>query len=100
MNQHKAISISRTTNHCLDSCDLFLPRAQRELGAFARAVEALFGSARVRESIEDWLQELESIDWWAGGAAIPDWRRVTIAAAARLAGRVGSKTNDEREESH
>jgi hypothetical protein len=54
-------------------------------------VNNLFGSAYVGESIEDWLEEFESIDWRAG-EAIPDWRRVTIAAAARLARRVEIKS--------
>jgi hypothetical protein len=90
MFQEKAISIDGKTDDCVGSSDRPLLRAERELGAFARAVNKLFGSAHVGESIEDWLEEFESMDWSAGGA-IPDWRRVTIAAAARLASRVQIK---------
>jgi hypothetical protein len=82
--QEKAISIDGKTDDCVEFSDRLLPRAERELGAFARAVNELFGSAQVEQSIEDWLQEFHSIDW-PDGEAIFDWRRVTIAAAARLA---------------
>jgi hypothetical protein len=87
MYREKAISIDGKTDDCVEFTDRLLPRAERELGAFARAVDKLFGSAHVGQSIEDWIGEFESIDWPAGGA-IPDWRQVTIAAAVRLAGRV------------
>jgi hypothetical protein len=88
MNQGKAMSIDNNADDCVGLSERLLPRAEGELGAFAEAVNELFGSAHVRESIEDWVEEFESIDWWTGGGAIPDWRRVTIAAAARLASRV------------
>jgi hypothetical protein len=91
MYREKLTSSNGKTNDCLGLVDRLLPRAERELGAFATAVNNLFGSAYVGESIEDWLEEFESIDWRAG-EAIPDWRRVTIAAAARLARRVEIKS--------
>ena len=97
--QEKAISINGTTNDCIGFSDRLLPRAEKELGAFARAVNNLFGSAHVGQSIEDWVDEFESIDWLAGGA-IPDWRQVTIAAAARLANRIEIKTEDQEKENH
>lgn len=99
MYQEKAISIDGKTDDCVEFSDHLLPRAERELGAFAQAVNKLFGSAHVDRSIEDWVEEFESIDWPAGGT-IPDWRGVTIAAAARLASRVESKTRDEEKENH
>jgi hypothetical protein len=61
-----------------------LPGAEKELAAFASAVEELFGRAQARQSIEDWMSELELMDWPSADAA-PDWRRLTIAAASRLA---------------
>jgi len=97
--QEKTISIHVKTDDCLETSYRLLPRAEKELGAFARAVNKLFGSAHVGQSIEDWVEEFESIDWPAGGA-IPDWRRVTIVAAARLASRVESKTEDQEKENH
>ena len=97
--QEKTISIHGKTDDCLEISDRLLPRAEKEMRAFARAVNTLFGSAHVGQSIEDWVEEFESIDWPAG-AAIPDWRRVTIAAAARLASRVEIKTEDPEKENH
>jgi hypothetical protein len=89
-DQGKTISIHGKTDDCLEINDRLLPRAEKELGAFARAVNKLFGSAHVGQSIEEWVEGFESIDW-RPGEAIPDWRRVTIAAAARLAARVDTK---------
>jgi len=97
--QEKAISIDGTADDCVGFSDRLLPRAEKELGAFARAVNELFSSAHVGQSIEDWVEEFESIDWPAG-AAIPDWRRVTIVAAARLASRLEIKTEDQEKENH
>ena len=87
MYQEKAISTDGEAGDCLEFSDCLLPRAERELGAFTGAVNKLFGSAHVGQSIEDWVEEFEAMDWPAG-EAIPDWRRVTIAAAARLASRI------------
>ena len=87
MYQEKAIRFDGKTDDCVEFSDRLFPQAEKELGAFARAVHKLFGSAHVGQSIEDWVGEFESIDWPAAGA-IPDWRRVTIAAAAHLASRV------------
>jgi len=64
-----------------------LLEAERELTAFALAVTQRFGAERARQSVEDWMEELESMNWPAEEAC-PVWRRVTIAAALRLAGRV------------
>jgi hypothetical protein len=97
--QEKAILIDGTTDDCVGFSDRLLPRAEKELGAFARAVNKLFSSAHVGQSIEDWVEEFESIDW-PSGAAIPDWRRVTIVAAARLASRLEIKTADQEKENY
>jgi hypothetical protein len=64
----------------------FLSDAEKELAAFARAVQELCGAGQVRQSIEDWIEELESMDWRCE-EAVPDWRGITIAAAVRLASR-------------
>lgn len=97
--QEKTISIHGKTDDCLEISDRLLPRAEKELGAFARAVNKLFGSAHAGQSIEDWVEEFESIDWPAGSTT-PNWRRVTIVAAARLASRVEIKTEDREKENH
>jgi hypothetical protein len=95
--QGKTISIHGKTDDRLEISDRLLPRAEGELGAFARAVNELFGSAHAGQSIEDWVEEFESMDWPAG-STIPDWRRVTIVAAARLASRVEIKTEDHKKD--
>jgi hypothetical protein len=79
----------RMEQSCVEITAGFLDGAEKELSAYARAVREVFGSERVRQSIEDWLAELELMDWPAKVAS-PDWRRVTIAAANRLAGRVNA----------
>lgn len=79
--------MQRTEQTCVALTAELLPNAEKELAAYARAVLELFGSEQAQQSVEDWLEELESIDLPAEGA-IPDWRRLTMAAASRLAVRV------------
>ena len=67
-------------------CTIFVNSAVKEVIAFALAVHSLFGAGEVRRSVEDWICELQSIEW-RPEEGVPDWRRVTIAAAARLAAR-------------
>jgi len=64
--------------------------AERELAAFTGAVNDLFGSEQARQSAEDWLEQLALIDW-PTGETISDLRQITIAAAARLAGRINAR---------
>jgi len=66
-----------------------LNRAEKELAAFARAVSEMFGPEHVHQSVEDWIEELELMDWPQSNS-VPDWRHVTVAAAARLASRAKS----------
>lgn len=61
--------------------------AEKELAAFVAAVSELFGSEQSLQAAEDWMEELGRLDW-PTGETIPDFRQVTIAAAARLARRV------------
>ena len=61
--------------------------AETELAAYARAVQELFGPEQAQQAIEDWMEELESMDW-RSQETVPDWRGLTIAAAVRLARRV------------
>jgi hypothetical protein len=73
----------QTEQSCVELAAELVPDAEKELAAFARAVKELFGSKQARRSIEDWMEELERMDWPAQGT--PDWRCVTIAAAHQLA---------------
>ena len=61
--------------------------AERELGAFIRAVTELFGPEQARLAAEDWVDELELMDVLPGPTR-RDWGSVTIAASAQLARRL------------
>src|ERR1700680_2456039 len=61
--------------------------AERELGAFIRAVTELFGPEQARLAAEDWVDELELMDALPGPTR-RDLGSVTVAAAAQLARRL------------
>jgi len=63
--------------------------AERELGAFIRAVTELFGPEQARLAAKDWVDELELMDALPGPTT-HDWGSVTIAASAQLARRVNT----------
>jgi hypothetical protein len=72
---------------CVEFAAELAPDVEKQLAAYARAVQELFGSEQVPQSVEDWMAEFELMNW-PPGTAIPHWRLVTIAAASRLAFRV------------
>jgi hypothetical protein len=74
----------RETDRCIQLADGFLILAEKELSAFIRAVDKLFGADQARQSARHWIEELERMDW-PSGESIPDWRRATAGASARLA---------------
>jgi len=53
--------------------------AEKELSAFIRAVQKLFGAEQARKSALHWIEELERMDW-PSGDSIPDWRQATVVA--------------------
>src|SRR5260370_35434787 len=58
--------------------------AERELGAFIRAVTELFGPEQASLAAEDWVDELELMDALRGTAR-RDWGSVTVARPPGLA---------------
>ena len=60
-----------------------LASAEMELSAFLTAVNQMFDAEQGRKAAKNWIEELGRTDW-ARGASVIDWRKVTIAAAARL----------------
>jgi hypothetical protein len=61
--------------------------AETELTAFYEAVFRRYGLKEARKSAQDWIEELETMEWpddWA----LPNLRHVTIAAADCLAFRI------------
>jgi hypothetical protein len=89
MNERRPIPLDEwKTRHSLADADLMII-AERELGAFIRAVTELFGPEQARLAAEDWVDELELMD------ALPrptrcDWGSVTVAASAQLARRLNT----------
>jgi hypothetical protein len=65
----------------------FVVTAERELAAFYEAVLRRYGPKEGRKAAQDWIEELETMDWPVDGG-LPDWRHVTIVAADCLASRI------------
>lgn len=63
--------------------------AEKELAAFVAAVSELLGPEQSLQAAEDWIEELELLEWPTGSAR-PDFRQATIAAASRLSQRICS----------
>jgi len=61
--------------------------AERELASFIDAVREVFGPEQARLSAEDWLEEAELLDGPPRSNS-RNWRAITVAGSARLAGRV------------
>ena len=78
------LSTNSETDRCIQVANRFLVLAEKELAAFVSAVHKLFGAERARQSALHWIEELERMDW-PSGESIPDWRRATVVASARLA---------------
>src|SRR4030081_3259499 len=78
------ISTNSETDRCIQVANHFLVLAEKELAAFVSAVHKWFGAERARQSALHWIEELERMDW-PSGESIPDWRRATVVASARLA---------------
>ena len=74
----------------------FLILAEKELSAFIRAVDKLFGSEQARQSGLDWIEQLGRMDW-PSGESIPDWRQATVGASARLGALSRSHRHDSEE---
>jgi hypothetical protein len=83
MLETREMSMDAETDRCNQLTSGLLILAGKELSAFIRAVDRLFGSEQARQSALDWIEELGCMDW-PSGESIPDWRRVTVRASARL----------------
>ena len=66
-------------------CAEVLTMAQRELGAFVKAVTELFGAEQAELSADEWLHEIETSRTLP--ASVREWRRITLSVLARLAQR-------------
>jgi hypothetical protein len=87
MNERQPVPLYEWKNsHSPADVDL-MAIAERELGAFIRAVTELFGPAQARLAAEVWVDELELMDALPGPTR-RDWGSVTIAASAQLSRRL------------
>jgi len=84
MRDKRKIPRNSETGRYIQLANDFLVLAEKELSAFIRAVQKLFGAEQARQSALHWIDELERMDW-PSGESIPDWRRATVVASARLA---------------
>ena len=83
MLETRDMSTDADTERCNQLTSGFLIMAESELSAFIRAVDKLFGAEQARQSALHWIEELGRMDW-PSGESIPDWRRASVAASARL----------------
>jgi hypothetical protein len=83
MLEKRKISRDGERDRCVQLANGFLILAEKELSAFISAVDKLFGAEQARQSALDWIQEMELMDW-PSGESLPDWRRATLGASARL----------------
>ena len=89
MNERQPIPVyGCKSSHSPADADL-MAIAERELGAFIRAVTDLFGPEQARLAAEDWVAELELMDALPGPTR-RDWGSVTVAASAHLARRLNT----------
>jgi hypothetical protein len=84
MNERQPIPLYEWKNRA--DADL-MAIAERELGAFIRAVTELFGPEQARLAADDWINELELMDDLPGPTK-RHWGSVTVAASAQLASRL------------
>src|SRR6266851_2779548 len=80
----RKISMNSETDGYIQLANRFFVAAEKELSAFMNVVQKLFGAEQARRSALHWIEELERMDW-PSGESIPDWRRATVVASARLA---------------
>jgi hypothetical protein len=89
MNERQPIPLCDWKNSLSPADAHLMVIAERELGAFLRAVTELFGPEQARLAAEDWVDELELMDALPGPTR-RDWGSVTVAASARLARRLNA----------
>jgi len=87
MCDKKTSSIVHTQQAPVERVSELMTTAETELAAFYEAVFRRYGLKEAKKSAQDWIKELETMDWPADGV-LPNWHQVTIAAADCLAFRI------------
>jgi len=91
MCDKKTSSIVHTQQAPVERVSELMTTTETELTAFYEAVFRRYGLKEAKKSAQDWIKELETMDWPADGA-LPNWHQVTIAAADCLAFRIIDNT--------
>jgi hypothetical protein len=92
MNERQPIPLCGEKNSDSPADADLIVIAERELGAFIRAVTELFGVEQAKLAADDWVDELELMDILPGSTG-RDWGSVTVAASARLARRLNTEVS-------
>jgi hypothetical protein len=92
MNERQPIPVYEWKNSQSPADAELMVIAERELGAFIRAVTELFGPEQARLAAEYWVDELELMDTLPGPSRC-DWGSVTVAASAQLARRLNTSVD-------
>jgi hypothetical protein len=87
MCDKRANSIIHAQQVPVDLIAEFMTTAEIELAAFYEAVLRRYGLKEAKVAAQDWINEVEAMDWPLDGA-LPHWRHVTIVAADCLASRI------------
>jgi hypothetical protein len=87
MGEKKTNSIIHVRHAPVGRVAELITTAEKELAAFYEAVFRRYGLKEARKAAQDWIEELERMDW-AADWALPNWHHVTIAAADCLAFRI------------
>ena len=66
MLDKRKISRNSETDRHIQLANDFIVLAEKELSAFIRAVQKLFGAEQARKSALHWIEELELMDWPSG----------------------------------
>jgi hypothetical protein len=82
-----ASSIVRAQQPSVERIAELIKSAEMELAAFYEAVFRQYGLKEAKKAAQDWIEELETMDWPAD-RALPNWHQVTIVAADCLAFRI------------
>lgn len=87
MCDKKTSSIGHVQQAPVERAAELMATAETALATFYEAVFRRYGLKEARKSAQDWIEELETMDWPAD-CTVPNWRHVTIAAADCLAFRI------------
>ena len=87
MCDKKTGSIIHAQHTPLERVAELMTTAEAELAAFYEAVFRRYGLKEAKKAAQDWIEELETMEWPADWA-LPNWHQLTIVAADYLAFRI------------